>query len=61
MQLTPAKKAAPTYRDGFFILATFFSHCLVVDWMLAESWKASGRRIMKEVITHYRYSIMATW
>ena len=40
MQLTPAKKAAPTYRDGFFILATFFSHYLVVDGTQIESRKA---------------------
>jgi len=40
MQLTSAKKAAPTYRDGFFILAIFFSHYLVVDRPQAKSWKA---------------------
>jgi hypothetical protein len=40
MQLTPAKEAAPTCRDGFFILATFFSHYLIVERIQAESWKA---------------------
>ena len=40
MQLTPAKEAAPKYRDGFFILATFFSHRQVVTSVQAKSWKA---------------------
>jgi hypothetical protein len=40
MQLTPAKKAAPIYRDGFFILNTFFSHYLIVDMVQAQSCKA---------------------